>query len=262
MERGKLAYGGVPLVRIAGVLIALMLAVGLNARVAQAIPITFTTSGTVPSTGDTVSASAEFTVLSGGNLQIVLTNTTSGGTLANGDALTDLFFTVIAADPVLAMSSATGNTLNPSATGVDLKAVNKGDGTWEFVGHPGSTFGVNENGVNFPYEYGLSTAGDGGLFNGDLIDGPDYHIVAAGTDLNLDGLKNFPAVDTSATFVISGYSGLTEANIRNVAFSFGTTPDLVSEGGGPPQQVIPEPTTVALLGIGLCGLLLGKRRKG
>jgi len=28
-----------------------------------------------------------------------------------------------------------------------------------------------------------------------------------------------------------------------------------------PQNVIPEPTTVALLGIGLCGLLLGRKRK-
>jgi hypothetical protein len=235
-----------------------LLALGVLPVVAQAL--TITTSGT--SGGYAVSASADFTLI-GSDLQIVLTNTSDVDTRNNAGELTALLFSLDGAAPTLSMNSASGTTvvysegpthvytLIRSLTDVDLRA-SAVDGAWTFAGLG-------------PSAYGLSTTG-GSVFDGGLVDGPDYGIVAVTGDIvygNRDGLSEKPPrVDTSATFVISGWGGLIpEDYITDVTFWWGTGPDAVTEGGGGPSGYIPEPTTVTLLGIGLCGLLLRRRRK-
>ncbi len=270
MVRGK---GGHGVWKALGVAVAFALAVGVSAPSAQAL--TLTTSGVVPLTGNSVSATADLTV-SGDLLTIVLTNTTAGGTLDNADTLTDFAFNLTSTSlPSLALSSATGTTIQrvkvPGSSppvfnlvttpDVDLVAT-KGSGKWALATGPSQFL---FNGEIFNFDFAITTAGLGypsGI--GALVDGPDYGIVAAGTDLSNDGLSQVgPRVDTTATFVISGFTGLTTDDISatDFFFSWGTAPDLLSNHGIPPAGLVPEPMTLTLLGLGLAGMLIGRRRK-
>src|SRR5262249_16215273 len=66
----------------------------------------FTVSAVNPVTSDLVSASANFTIAAD-VLTIIVTNTTSGGTLLRGDLLTGIVFDVNGAAPPLTLSGTT-----------------------------------------------------------------------------------------------------------------------------------------------------------
>src|SRR5438128_964076 len=67
--------------------------------------ITVTATGTQPNTGSTLTVSAVFTTPGNGNLQIVLTNSSTGPSVPRGNILADLFWTVRSADPTLALNT-------------------------------------------------------------------------------------------------------------------------------------------------------------
>ena len=236
-------------------------------------------SGGNKGTGNTVSAEADFTSVDGTGLQIVLKNTTPGGTLALGDVLAEFFFSAVGSPQVLydgthssaiARLAVQDGQLNRSD--VDMKAyfarrdssdkalpqpgdVTHNVGTWELV-QP-----FNHTG----FGYGLGTFGDadlGGGFHGSLVGNDNYAIVAPGTNLSNDGLTDLPFAQDSVTFTLAGFGSLADHPITAVRFVFGSPPNAPLDGA--PGTAIPEPATLivwSVLGASGVGIGWWRRRR-
>ncbi|MHC4783682.1 MAG: PEP-CTERM sorting domain-containing protein, partial [Planctomycetota bacterium] len=120
------------------------------------------------------------------------------------------------------------------------------DGTWQFVDFGAEMLPPTIN--NVTGGFGLGTVGNGAVdnnFNGSVVGTVDYSIYAPAN------LNNVELVRDSATFTFTGVSGYTEADIVDLyAFGLGTAPD---------SLLIPEPATMALLGMG--SLLLIRKKQ-
>jgi len=95
-----------------------------------------------------------------------------------------------------------------------------------------------------------------------------YGVVNDNIVASADGLSNSqhnPYLDGPVTFVFSvvGWTGLPAVpTITSATGYFGTRPDTVPGTSTDTSVVIPEPTTLLLLGSGLFGLPLFRRRRG
>ncbi len=203
-----------------------------------------------------LSADASFSVV-GGNLQVVLTNTSADDVLNPSQVLTGVFFDV-AGSPALTPISATltgGSTVffGPNGGG------NVG-GEWAYLG--------DFSALGTTFDSGISSAGFGlfgtANFNGPELEGPPngavngvgYGITSAGDNLltgNAAVTGQFPLIQNQVTFLLSGISGtFSISDISNIRFVYGT--DLN-------EQPVPEPGTFLLLGSGLIGLAGWGRKK-
>lgn len=201
-------------------------------------------------------------------LQIMLTNT-SPTTSFRGNLLTGIFFSV---DDLnngtdytsslnfdgLAATLRTSNT--ESITNVDI-APAENDTTTDggYLAKEGP-FGVANSGDDFSaYGFGIATVGMSLVGSGNVLEGDNYGIAAAGSDLTLDGLPGaLPYIDTTATFWIRWKGdtlNLDGLDPKNVVFTYGSLPDNIA--------VVPEPATVLLLGTGLVGVafMVWRRRQ-
>lgn len=209
---------------------------------------TKTITFTDPDGSYTYSGSADFTQ-SGNQLNIVFTNTATTAANFNRRVLTGLFFDLAGAPSMTANSAAiTGGS----------SQINGGDAPanigahWAFKQGLGANQWGNAN-------YGIGASGLAGTFGpgntfppgGGSPQGVDYGLVpTAGTSLGI------PLVKDSTTFTLNlpvSYT-LTESSISNVWFQYGSDP---SEFFGN----VPEPGTMAALGIGAIALLKKRRRK-
>ncbi|HVT27519.1 MAG TPA: XDD4 family exosortase-dependent surface protein [Lacipirellulaceae bacterium] len=200
----------------------------------------FSGSGNNPEAAANASGEASFAI-SGNTLTVVLTNTTSPRTAAQGNALSGIAFDIDSASPTLSLTNTA--LTSGSAIWTSKTASNTSDplsGSWTDV--LGSTP---------PASYGVSTSGFNSRFNGGSISlgnsSPDYGIVAAGTfdgsNVSFAGSK-FPFIQKSLTFTFSGIAGISESQISNVQFLFGT------DGTGLVTSTVPEPHAVFLLLLG------------
>ncbi len=193
----------------------------------------------------TNSATASFT-LSGNDLTVVLTNTTRGGTLSDAGVLTGLTWQAPGFDNItLKLLSTTASSLTPSGG-------NNISGTW--TNTLSSSHGSDA--------YGIATSGENGLFDAGTIHksapgSAQYGIVANGTNINLDGMKNHhPFAENSVTFVFSGASGLDLSQLTDLKAYFGTNGCGV---GG--TAAVPEPSSLFLVVGAMLGWALFFRRK-
>ncbi|HEX3572896.1 MAG TPA: PEP-CTERM sorting domain-containing protein [Acidobacteriaceae bacterium] len=215
---------------------------------AHAATITYT--GTGSGSDGSLSASAAFTT-SAGSLQVTLTDLLSASVIrSQGQALSDITFTLSNAAGTLGTTSASGQLGNVSSTGVvtyttgtPTRWLGTGGGAFSVSG---STVALEAIGGGQPTEMIAPTIANGGTYT---------NVV--------QGFQNFdPYVIGPATFSLA-LSGVTSSTtITGVTFSFGTGPDTFVTGvpsTTPPAT--PEPSSLALLGTGLLGAVTLLRRK-
>ena len=247
---------------------------------AGALPITFTASGT--GTGGTaISASAMFDLVtynfgSGGTnaLKITLTNT-GGPTDVHGNLLTGIFFSLEGVDSLPTTAAGfdglaeTVKVLIPNGTGprddaigtnynVDIAPAVNGTATDATYVLSNGPFGTANSGISYAaYNYGIGTVGYGLTgFDGAATDGDTYGIAAAGTNYLGNVKSALPLIDTSAVFWIDVPEGLTNLQLTNAAFAFGSLPD------NKLSVPIPEPVSMLLMGAGLMTWGALHRRSG
>jgi len=227
---------------------------------AHAATITFSTPSGSSDTDGPVSASALFTT-SAGHIDITLTDTLAASLFhSQGQALSDLIFTLSNAPGTQGTLTATGQeeNINPTTgvvtfvSGAPSRLVGQGPpppgGTGTF-NVSGNTITLEALGGGQPSEMILPFEANGTAFPG---------AVDAGID-NFD-----PYTDGSAQIGLD-FSGITaDTTVTAASFSFGTGPEITIGGtsgpGGPPPPV-PEPLTLSLFGAGLAGLVAMRRRR-
>jgi len=247
-------------------LCGLLLAGFVTASPAEASPVVFT------GTSGPLSASASFEI-AGGNLVIVLTNTSGADALIPADLLTGVFFG-LAGDPALTPLSAT------LGSGSDVvQSVWSGSTQSVLHSNPGSVGGefAYRNGLNqFGANQGISSSGLGifgpsdrfpgaNLAGSDNVGGLEFGILPAGDNpatgnvplIGKPGKNGEMFIHNSVTFTFAGLpTGLTLNDISNVSFQFGTSLAEPRFPGdcidcGPQTIENPEPGTLILLASGL-----------
>ena len=234
-----------------------------------AVPIIFTGSGTGPGSVP-VTASATFDIV-GNNLTITLTNTSpsNSGQDVPGSTLSGLFWD-FTGNPTLTPLSAT----IPAASSIiqsglcvpgPCAGVTNVAGEW---GYQATSFpGGADRGIASSGYLTTGLAGNIGNFNGGAagtdLDGPaslngiNFGIVSAAAGFNPNGGLARPLIQDTVVFILSGVSGLSNSDISDVSFQYGTSITELNVPGTPRR--VPEPGTLALLG--LAAVVLAYRRR-
>ncbi|MFZ3137792.1 MAG: XDD4 family exosortase-dependent surface protein [Thermodesulfovibrionales bacterium] len=228
--------------------VAFLLMVGA----AQAVPITFTGSS------GSLAASVTFDV-SGSNLIVTLTNTSTADPSVPGDILSGVFFS-IPTNPslgkVLAVLASGSSIIHGPMPATDPGGVVGGE--WAYTNS-------DTNGLEAIYSSGYYNGNarfPGSNLQGPTsVDGIQYGITTS-YDLPANdngGLQGRGLINNSVVFTLSGLlTGFDLSEIGDVRFRYGTCIDEPHFPGGHTQ--VPEPCTILLLGAGLAGVGLLRRR--
>jgi hypothetical protein len=220
-----------------------------------------------------LAASADFAVV-GGNLQVVLTNTSLSDVLVPGNVLMAVFFDLNGVGVLTPLSATVsgGSTVQYGSFG----AGGVGAG-WAYKGSLSGLPGGASEGISAA-GYSSPSFGPNGNFgcgaNCVAVNGLDYGLLSAGdnTATGNGGVTGHgPLIQNSVTFLLSGLpGGFTDEdlNLTNVTFQYGTALANCTGADCNPEPCIgacqlatvPEPNMPLLIGTALVGWAVVRRR--
>jgi hypothetical protein len=211
-------------------------------------------SGTAfnPEASANASGSASFSI-AGNTLKLALTNLTNPRTTAQGNTLTGVAFDIGSASPALTLTSTAltaGSSIWTSKTSSNTTDPVAGSWTTVLGNSPLAAYGVATTGFNDRFNGGSMALGNAS---------PNYGIVAAGTfdGTNVSfGGSQFPFIQKSMTFTFTGVSGISESQIKNVKFLFGTAGSGIGTG-----MIVPEPGSFVFLSLACASAIWARCRK-
>lgn len=236
---------------------------------AMADLVTFEAAGT-GGDGRQLSASATFDYSSPGLLQVTLTNTATDLAVVPADVLTGVFFD-INGGPALTPISAALDTGSTVVNASSQPAGGNVGGEWAYAqnlsGAPGNAgYGISSSGLGL---FGQASFPGPNLADNTAVGGMSYGIISgiadnanpqlAGSKGKGKGKQGRPFIEDTVVFTF-GIAGLdweefSLGDISNVSFQYGTSltePNI--------RTVVPEPASLALVALGLGGILWRRRK--